>query len=241
MTRLRIGTSGWAYRDWNGPFYPPEVKAAGRLGYISRRFDTVEINATFYRLPGEAAVAAWREQVPDGFVFAWKASRFITHNKKLQGVEDSIPLVFGRMAGLGDRFGPVLFQLPPMLKPDRERLVRFLELLPKDRRIAVEFRQPGWYAADILALLADHGAALCLSDHHHAPAPFEVTADFVYLRGHGPGGRYRGSYPDATLDDWARRIAGWRRAGRDVYAYFDNDVKSAAPFDAARLRQRTGP
>ena len=241
MSQLRIGTSGWAYKDWKGPFYPPELRDAERLRFIAGRFDTCEINASFYRLPSEAAVAAWREQTPDGFVFAWKASRYITHNKKLKDVDDSIPLVFGRMAGLGDRFGPVLFQLPPSLKPDPERLGRFLDLLPKERRIAVEFRQPGWYAADILRLLADHGCALCVSDHHHAPAPFEATADFVYLRGHGPGGRYHGSYGDAQLDDWAGHIARWRGEGRDVYAYFDNDVKSAAPFDAARLIERTSP
>jgi uncharacterized protein YecE (DUF72 family) len=183
-------------------------------------------------------VKTWRESVPEGFLFAWKVSRFITHMKKLKGVEESIDLVFGRMDGLGDTFGPALFQLPPMLRANdetRERLARCLSLVPKNRRIAFEFRHPSWYEEETFRILRDHNAALCLSDHADAPAPWLTTADFVYVRAHGTNGRYAGSYSKETLEDWASRVAEWRDSGRDVYVYFDNDIKSAAPGDARTL------
>ena len=229
-----VGTSGWHYGSWRGPFYPEDVRVRHQLRYYASRFHTTEINNSFYRLPTEKAVAEWSDTVPDGFVFAWKASRYITHYKRLKDCGDSIKLVFGRMDGLGDRFGPVLFQLPPQFQRDRDRLAGFLKLLPK-RRIAFEFRHESWYEPDIFGLLSDHNTAFCISDHAAAPAPFEVTADFVYLRGHGPSGRYHGTYSDETLADWASRIRSWRRARREVYVYFDNDQKSAAPEDAMRL------
>ena len=234
MGEVRIGTSGWAYKDWNGPFYPDEVKAKDRLSYISRRFPTLEINASFYRMPTDKAVAGWREQTPDDFLFAWKASRYITHNKKLNDPADSLAYMFERIEGLGDKIGPVLFQLPPNLHRNDERLATFLKALPKKGRFAFEFRHPSWYDPAILDRLLDHGAAFCISDHHDAPAPFEVTADFVYLRGHGPGGRYHGRYGEAALEDWAAHIRRWRK-NHDVFVYFDNDIKSAAPADAQQL------
>lgn len=238
MGELRIGCSGWSYRDWRGPFYPPEVKDRGLLGWYASRFDTAEINASFYRLPTEAAVAGWAERTPPDFLFAWKVSRFITHNKKLKDCEAPVELVWGRMAPLGAKLGPALIQLPPQLRRNDERLAAFLALLPPGRH-AVEFRHPSWYDPAVLELLSAHDAALCISDHHHAPAPWATTASWVYVRGHGPGGRYHGRYGEGALQDWARRIAGWRAEGRDVYAYFDNDVKSAAPFDALDLKRLT--
>jgi uncharacterized protein YecE (DUF72 family) len=240
---LRIGTSGWHYRSWHGPFYPADVRIRDFLAYYVTRFDTAEINNSFYRLPSEAAVAAWRDAVPDGFVFAWKVSRFITHMKRLKDIEDSIALVFGRMAGLGDRFGPVLFQLPPTFRADaetRDRLARCLDRVPPQHRTAFEFRHPSWYDGPVLDLLKDRNAALCLSDHADAPAPWVATADFVYVRAHGTNGRYAGSYDLETLQAWRDRIAGWREERRDVYVYFDNDIKSAAPGDASRLLTLTG-
>ena len=239
MTDLRIGCSGWSYKDWRGPFYPLQVKVKDHLAYYATRFSTAEINASFYRLPTEKAVAAWRDAVPDGFLFAWKASRFLTHNKKLKEPEDSLALILGRMEGLGDRYGPVLFQLPPSLKLDRERLAYFLGRLPKNRRCTVEFRHPSWYAPAIFALLAEHDVALCVSDHHDAPSPREATASFVYVRAHGPGGRYHGRYSEAELKALADAIRGWRKAGKDAFCYFDNDIKSAAPQDADRLIELT--
>jgi uncharacterized protein YecE (DUF72 family) len=239
MSELRIGCSGWVYKDWKGPFYPPEVKDKDRLAYYATRFDTAEINASFYRLPSESMVEGWASRAPDGFVFAWKVSRYITHNKKLKDAEDSVALVFGRMAPLGEHYGPALIQLPPQLRRNDERLASFLALLPKGRRHTVEFRHDSWYAPQVFQILADHDASLCISDHHAAPAPWEVTASWVYVRGHGPGGRYFGRYSDDELATWASQIRRWRDEGRDVYAYFDNDIKSAAPFDAETLRRLT--
>jgi uncharacterized protein YecE (DUF72 family) len=234
MGEVRIGTSGWAYKDWNGPFYPGEVKAKDRLFYISRRFPTLEINASFYRMPTDKAVGGWREQTPDDFLFAWKASRYITHNKKLNDPADSLAYMLERIEGLGDKIGPILFQLPPNLHRNDNRLAAFLKALPKKGRFAFEFRHPSWYEGAVLDLLRDRGAAFCISDHHDAPAPFEVTADLVYLRGHGPGGHYRDRYGEAALKDWAARILRWRK-NHDVFVYFDNDIKSAAPADAQQL------
>ena len=239
MGQLWVGTSGWVYKHWAEAFYPRQVRVKDRLAFYAARFSTTEINGSFYRLPNETTVKAWAQTVPPGFLFAWKASRFITHNKKLRGVEDSIALVFGRMAPLGEHFGPVLFQRPPMLKRDDPRLRDFLVLLPKSRRHVIEFRDPSWYAPEVLALLSDHGVALCISDHHQAPAPWEATAPHVYIRGHGPGGTYRGSYGRAALKHWAEAIARWRGAGRDVFAYFDNDIGAAAPKDAEALLKLT--
>jgi uncharacterized protein YecE (DUF72 family) len=241
MSELRIGCSGWTYMDWKGPFYPPQVKDPERLEYYATRFDTAEINASFYRLPTEAMVEGWARRAPPGFVFAWKVSRFITHNKKLKDCADSVALVFGRMAPLGDHYGPALIQLPPQLRRNDERLAGFLQLLPQGRRHTVEFRHPSWYDPAVFRILADFDAALCISDHHSAPSPWEVTASWVYVRGHGPGGRYVGRYPQAELAEWARHIAAWRAEGRDVYAYFDNDIKSAAPHDAEALKALTAP
>lgn len=239
MSALRIGCSGWSYKDWRGPFYPPEVKDRDRLAFYATQFDTAEINASFYRLPVETTVEGWAERAPPGFLFAWKVSRFITHNKKLKDCADSVALVFGRMASLGRTAGPALIQLPPQLRRDDDRLAGFLALLPQGRH-TVEFRHDSWYAPAVFQILADHDAALCISDHHSAPSPWEVTATWVYVRGHGPGGRYVGRYSAAELSAWAESIAAWRAAGRDVYAYFDNDVKSAAPQDALALNALLG-
>jgi uncharacterized protein YecE (DUF72 family) len=214
------------------------LKIKDFLSYYVNQFDTAEINNSFYRLPTEQAVRAWHDSTPDGFLFAWKASRFMTHMKRLKDIEESIDLVFGRMAGLGGRFGPVLFQLPPTFKADaenRERVARCLALIPDGRRSAFEFRHPSWYEERTFAILRDHNAALCISDHADAPAPWVATADFVYVRAHGTNGRYAGSYSEDTLRAWARQIGDWQRNGRAAYVYFDNDIKSAAPGDARTL------
>jgi uncharacterized protein YecE (DUF72 family) len=205
------------------------------LATYAATFATAEINNSFYRLPSINAVAAWRQQVPDGFVFAVKGSRFVTHYRKLRDVGDSIKLILERLEPLGDAFGPLLWQLPPFLKPDIGLLAEFLDALPESRRQTIEFRDPAWYSAATFHVLADHDTALCISDHAAAPAPFEATASFVYLRGHGPGGRYFGSYATDMLQGWADRIMGWQGEGRSVFVYFDNDVGAAAPADAQRL------
>lgn len=235
-TQSRIGCSGWTYDDWRGPFYPETVKLKDRLRWYATRFDTTEINGSFYRLPTEKAVAGWAQQAPEDFCFSWKVSRYITHNKKLKDCQESVALVFHRMAPLGAKAGPALVQLPPMLRRDDERLKRFLSWIPARTRLVVEFRHASWYDEAVLAILRDAGAALCVSDHHDAPSPWLATADFAYVRGHGPGGRYHGRYSRETLEAWAAWITSQRRAGRDVFSYFDNDIKSAAPKDAEILK-----
>jgi uncharacterized protein YecE (DUF72 family) len=169
-------------------------------------------------------------------LFAWKASKFITHWKRLgKTCPNSIDLMETRLKALSPKVGVVLFQLPPQFSKNSERLASFLKMLPRRYRYAFEFRHKSWYDDDVLALLRDHDVSLCLSDHHDAPAPWEVTARHVYVRGHGPGGRYKDNYPDQTLRAWARDVRKWRRQRRTVFVYFDNDQKSAAPQDARRL------
>jgi uncharacterized protein YecE (DUF72 family) len=235
MSKVYIGTSGWSYKSWRGPFFPKEVKIKDHLRYYASQFSTTELNGVFYRTPTVEAVRGWREQTPADFVFAWKASKFITHWKRLTNSENSIELMVSRLKILSPKSGPVLFQLPPRFKANRERLASFLKLLPKCWPYAFEFRDPSWYEDDILDLLRDNDISLCLSDHHDAPSPWEVTARHVYVRGHGPGGTYKDHYPDKTLRAWARDIAKWKRQRRTVFVYFDNDQKSAAPKDAQRL------
>jgi uncharacterized protein YecE (DUF72 family) len=236
MTELRIGTSGWSYGSWRGPFFPADLKARDHLGFYASRFNATELNAPFYRTPTEDAVRGWLANTPDDFSFAWKASKFITHWKRLMPTSaNSIELLESRVKLLKHKLGPILFQLPPRFHANRERLGSFLKMLPKRRRYAFEFRHPSWYEEPIIDLLRDHDVSLCLSDHADAPSPWVATASFVYVRGHGPTGRYHSHYPDDTLEGWARDIRRWRRQNRDVYCFFDNDQKSAAPADAERL------
>jgi uncharacterized protein YecE (DUF72 family) len=234
--QIWIGTSGWSYQSWRGPFFPREVMVKHHLAFYATQFGSAELNGVFYRTPSLAAVRGWRDQTPDDFVFAWKASKFITHWKRLSDrSRNSLALIDERLKILGKKAGPVLFQLPPQFKANPDRLASFLKLVPKRWRIAFEFRDDSWYDEKILALLKKRNVSLCLSDHCDAPAPWVVTADWVYVRGHGPGGRYRGHYSEKTLREWASCCRKWQKRGRDVYVYFDNDQKSAAPFDAAKL------
>lgn len=236
-----IGTSGWSYASWRGPFFPKALPSRLHLQFYASRFDTTELNGVFYRTPTEAAVRAWAEQTPEDFVFSWKASKFITHWKRLNETSvNSIALLESRLRLLGHKSGPVLFQLPPQFQKNRSRMEGFLKLLSTRRRYAFEFRHPSWYEDDILDLLRDRDIALCVSDHHDAPAPWIATAGYVYVRGHGPGGRYRGRYRSDTLERWTGWLMSMRRAGRTAYVYFDNDQKSAAPKDAARLQEMFG-
>jgi uncharacterized protein YecE (DUF72 family) len=235
ISRLLVGTSGWVYPHWRGAFYPQALPQKDWFAYYAGRFDTAEINATFYRLPSQSAVAAWREAAPLSFEFAWKASRYITQAKKLRDAEGPLERIYAPMAALGDKAGPTLFQLPPQLRLDLPRLETFLGLLPPGRQ-TIEFRHPSWYVDAVFEALARFDVALCVSDHQDAPAPWVRTASFVYVRGHGPGGAYVGSYSDVDLKSWTDHIDAWRRMGFPVYAYFDNDIGCSAPGDALRLR-----
>jgi uncharacterized protein YecE (DUF72 family) len=241
MARVLIGTSGWHYESWRGPFFPKGLPVKKQLEHYAHQFDTAELNGVFYRTPSLEAVKGWRDQTGNDFVFAWKASKFITHWKRLsENTANSLALIEERLGLLGGKAGPVLFQLPPNFKADAERLASFFKLLPKRRRYSFEFRHPSWYRSDILRLLSRKNIALCLSDHHDAPAPWKRTADFVYIRAHGPGGRYKGHYRPQTLSQWEVRIRSWKRQGCDVFVYFDNDQKSAAPADALELKRLLG-
>jgi uncharacterized protein YecE (DUF72 family) len=237
MSRLLIGTSGWSYQSWRGPFYPDGLPARLHLRYYASQFDSAELNGVFYRTPTTSAVRGWTSETGKDFVFAWKASKFITHWKRLSDRSDnSLVLLEQRLALLGTKIGPILFQLPPQFSINAARLSAFVEMLSAKRRYTFEFRHPSWYAPEIFRILRSNNIALCLSDHHDAPSPWRRTADFVYIRGHGPAGRYAGHYTPATLSAWAGRIRSWRKQGCDVFVYFDNDQKSAAPIDALKLR-----
>ena len=241
MARVLIGTSGWHYESWRGPFFPDGLRIKDQLPYYSSRFSTTELNGVFYRTPTPDTVRSWRDQTGRDFIFAWKASKFITHWKRLSDNSvNSLALLEDRLSLLGKKAGPILFQLPPSFKVDADRLGSFIKLLPKKRRYSFEFRHPSWYAPPILRLLRAHNISLCISDHHDAPAPWKRTADFVYVRGHGPTGRYKGHYSPHTLSDWARHIRSWKKQDCDVFVYFDNDQKSAAPADAGSLRKLIG-
>ncbi len=236
-TEIRIGTSGWHYKHWLGTFYPPGTRASKMLDYYLERFDTVEINNSFYRLPEPETFAAWREAVPRDFRFAVKGSRFLTHAKKLKDPEQGIERFFANADLLGDKLGAVLWQLPPQWGVNVERLDAFLEALPRHHRYAFEFRHESWNTDAVYAVLRKHGAAYCIYHLAGFQSPLEITADFTYLRLHGPGGKYQGSYDDGMLRRWAALIQGWNGQLRAVYAYFDNDQAGFAAHNAARLRQ----
>jgi uncharacterized protein YecE (DUF72 family) len=237
MARIHVGTSGWHYDHWVGPFYPEGTRSKDMLACYAERFRAVEINSTFYSLPSADTLAGWRDGTPADMVFACKASRYITHMKKLKDPEQSIRRFFDAIAALGDKAGPVLFQLPPRWKADVERLERFLAALPEDRRYAFEFRDESWFRDDIYRVLSRRDAALCVYDLAGRRSPVQATADFAYVRLHGPGDAYKGNYDGRTLSGWARRFLGWRDQGCDVYCFFDNDENGYAALNAIRMQE----
>jgi uncharacterized protein YecE (DUF72 family) len=234
---VRIGCSGWQYKHWRGDFYPEKLPQQRWLAYYAARFNTVEINNTFYRLPEATAFGQWRDQAPPGFVYAVKASRFLTHMKKLKDPEEPVDRLLQRAANLHGALGPVLFQLPPRWPLNIPRLTTFLETLPSGFRYAIEFREPSWYAAEVFALLERHQVALCLHDMAGSDSGQMIVGPFAYVRFHGVA-KYSGRYADRTLDVWADWLAARLRAGVSIYAYFNNDTGGHAPRDAARLRAR---
>lgn len=235
--QIHIGTSGWNYRHWRGPFYPEEVAQKKWLSYYSERLKTVEINNSFYRLPKETTFENWRNTVPPDFIFSVKASRYITHVKKLKEPEDSIKLFLGRAEKLQEKLGPILFQLPPGWNYNEERLQAFLGVLPKEFRYAIEFRNQSWLRPETYRALAQHNVAFCIYQFRGELSPKEVTADFVYIRLHGPNRQeYTGQYDSVTLTGWAGAFSTWRNQEKAVYCYFDNDENGYAVQDALRLQ-----
>ncbi|WP_058557013.1 DUF72 domain-containing protein [Thiohalocapsa sp. ML1] len=233
-----IGTSGWYYDAWEGPFYPPDLPPTKRLDYYGARLDSAEIDSSFYHLPSVETLERWCARVPSDFVFAAKASRYITHMKKLNDPAESLDRLVTRMDILGERLGPILFQLPPGWHRNTERLAAFLDRLDDRHRWAFELRDPSWIDDTTLALLRRHNAAFCIYELDGWRSPAHITSDFVYIRLHGPGAAYQGSYDSAALGHWARAIRAWCAKGLDVYCYFDNDEAGYAVQNALALRER---
>jgi uncharacterized protein YecE (DUF72 family) len=241
--RLRIGTSGWNYKAWaGGVFYPEGLSTARWLDFYSQQFGSVEVNNTFYRLPEQRVFESWRDETPKDFVFAVKASRFITHMKKLADPQEHVALFLDRASGLGSKLELVLFQLPPFWKFNAERLAALGQFLSRQTivrplRVALEIRNPTWMTEACVHLLREHNIALVFADWPSLKLIEPVTADFVFVRRHGPAGLYSSSYTEDMLREEANRIQRWRAEGRDVYIYYNNDVCGFAPKNALSLQE----
>ncbi len=235
---MHVGTSGWSYDHWDGVLYPPGTPPRDRLAHYVQRFDTVELNASFYRWPRTATFASWRRRLPPGFGLSVKAPRGLSHAKRLYAPESWVGRLTECWHVLGDKRAVLLVQLPPTQARDDARLDFFLGLLPGWMRVAVEFRHPSWDDEAVYALLERHGAAYCVMSGAGLPCVLRATAPFVYVRLHGPDDAhlYAGSYPDADLRWWADRIGEWARDGRDVLVYFNNDGHGHAVRNAETLR-----
>lgn len=229
-----IGTSGWSYAHWKGPFYPQDLPDERLLDYYAGHFRSVEINSSFYHLPQPETLAHWRTATPANFRFTAKASRYITHMKKLREPAQSLRVFLDRIGLLGNKLGVILFQLPPHWRCNTARLAAFLEALDDGFRYAFEFRDRSWLNPQTLQLLSRHDAAFCIYELGGFTTPLEVTTDLVYVRLHGPNGAYQGNYSNAALSVWARTFREWSSRGRSVHCYFDNDQFG---FAAANARQ----
>jgi uncharacterized protein YecE (DUF72 family) len=238
MGAAHIGTSGWSYDHWNDVLYPAGTASRNRLQHYVAQFSTVELNASFYRWPRESTFAGWNQRLPDGFQMSVKAPRGLTHAKKLYAPEVWVERIARSWHELGDKRAVLIVQLPPTMERDDARLDYFLGLLPDWIRVAVELRHPSWECDEVFALLERHGAAYCVMSGANLNCILRVTADFVYVRLHGPDHAhlYGGSYSDADLSWWADRIREWQHNGREVYAYFNNDGGGNAVRNAKTLR-----
>ncbi len=237
MAKAHIGTSGWHYKHWRGPYYPASVPPRAMLDYYARDFETVELNNSFYRLPSSATFEAWSKAAPSGFCFAVKGSRYLTHAKRLMDPEPALDRLMEATLGLGDKRGPILFQLPPNWRCNVERLETFLHALPRRVRFSIEFRDQSWHNPQVFRLLCKHHVAFCIFELAGFLSSMTVTADFVYVRLHGPGNKYQGDYSTAVLRSWASRITRWTGQGLDVYLYFDNDQNGFAAKNARDLKR----
>jgi uncharacterized protein YecE (DUF72 family) len=237
---FHVGTSGWQYADWRGVLYPPGLPQQEWLSTYAQNFPTVEVNNAFYRLPERQVFERWRDATPPGFVFAVKASRFITHVKRLAEPEEPVARLMDRATGLGDRLGPVLLQLPPDLQAVPERLDSCLRAFPEQTRVAVEPRHETWWKDEVATVLRTHGAALCWADRLGRPVtPLWRTADFGYVRMHEGAGTPRPRYDETTLTSWVARVRDAFPGVADVFVYFNNDRGGAAVHDARAFARLT--
>jgi uncharacterized protein YecE (DUF72 family) len=234
---IYIGTSGWHYRHWVGKFYPDGVRPDGQFEYYRKYFTTVEVNNSFYRLPSAETFERWKKGAFPGFLFAVKASRYITHMKKLTDVRSSTRYFFENVVHLGRKLGPILFQLPPGWKCNAERLSSFVGGLPSRHKYAFEFRNSTWYNDEVYRILRKHNSSFCIYELAGHVSPDVITANFVYVRLHGPGAKYAGSYSNDALQAWADKCRKWKSQGLNVFVYFDNDADGYAVFNAMTLKK----
>jgi uncharacterized protein YecE (DUF72 family) len=233
---IRVGCSGWNYKHWRGPFYPEKLPVKRWFDHYAATFDTVEINNSFYMLPKAETFDKWREQAPPGFCYAVKANRFLTQAKKLKDCAEPLQRMLTPVRHLGDRLGPILYQLPPRFRVNTERLAEFIDLLPGDLTHVFEFREKSWYTDEILALLDARGVSFCAHDMPGSASPRWAAGPIAYLRFHGGEGKYWGRYSDEGLLGWSDWIAEQAKAGRRVWCYFNNDIHAHAIDDALTLR-----
>jgi uncharacterized protein YecE (DUF72 family) len=233
--KLYIGTSGWHYKHWKNKFYPAEIGDRDQLEYYSRQFNSVEINNTFYNLPLVTTFSQWKDKVPEGFLFAIKASRFITHMKKLNVGKAELNKLFNRIKKLGKKTGPVLFQLPPLWKLNIERFESFLKKLPDGYQYAFEFRNDSWYDENVYELLNKYKCAFCIYELAGHTSPKIVTGGIIYIRLHGPGDKYQGKYKISELKKWLRFVKEHWKSTTSIYIYFDNDQNAYAAENAKQM------
>lgn len=234
--RYFVGTSGWHYDHWRHQFYPEGLAKAKWLEFYATHFTTVEINNSFYRLPSEAAFAVWRDSSPGDFAFALKVSRFITHIKRLKNTQEAVDNFISRARVLGKKMGPLLYQLPPNMHRDDDRLDSFLSALPRGLKHVIEFRHQSWLGDGIFEILHKHNAGLCVFDMPSFSCPLVATADFAYVRFHGSASLYSSSYSDEELAGWAKKLINLARNLEAVYIYFNNDAEAFAARNAMTLR-----
>jgi uncharacterized protein YecE (DUF72 family) len=238
MSNILIGTSGWSYLHWYEIFYPKNLKKEEMLSFYSKQFSTVELNASFYRLPFAAMVESWKKKTPEDFLFAVKASRQITHILRLKDCRKELERFVESIIGFSKKLGPILYQLPPRFEKDLSVLKDFLKILPKDLIHAVEFRNPSWQDEETFSVLTEHNVAYCITSGLSLPTQIRRTADFSYIRMHGPGRAYSSLYSEDEIVWWAENIEEMLSRGcQRVYIYFNNDFEGFAIQNANRLKE----
>ncbi len=236
--KIHIGTSGWNYKHWKSVFYPEDLAQKDWLDFYKSRFHSVEINNSFYQLPAKLTFRQWKETVNDDFIFTVKASRYITHMKKLKDALEPLHRLLDHVAVLGPSLGPILFQLPPRWHINTERLSSFLKSLPEKYRYTMEFRDDSWWHKDVYELLKNQNIAFCIYQLAGILSPREVTADFIYIRLHGPAAQaYQGQYDVQELAGWVGAFSSWSKQGREIFCFFDNDQNGYAARDALKLQE----